>query len=325
MSVSNNEENVISKDIFKQIQSCFNENNSKASDNSKLEESILSLNSTSTSQSEVEQVNEFLNSIEYYQFEENFRKYYVDSRANCNGNFDKYVKSALKLITLIPSKKLNFSQKVEKIAKQIQEVSEFSLNLNQKNKQNKKLLVLDLDETLIHADIDFLLNKNKYEKILYFDQPYEKNIQIPLILRPHLYKFLDYISQYFEIYIFTASEKEYADTILDYIEKDKKYFSKRFYRDSCIFVEPGLYIKDLRIFKNYPIKDIIIVDNSLFSFANQINNGILVTSFYDDENDDFLECLMDYLDNIRNLNDIREANKESFNFDNIRNEILKSN
>ena len=38
-------------------------------------------------------------------FEENFYKYYVDSSQNSNGNYDKYITNALKLITLFPKKK----------------------------------------------------------------------------------------------------------------------------------------------------------------------------------------------------------------------------
>ena len=132
-------------------------------------------------------------------------------------------------------------------------------------------------------------DKNIYDATLYFDSEEEKNIPLPLIIRPGLYDFLDYASENFDLVVFTASDQDYADTIINYIEKEKKYFSFRLYRNNCLFIEPGLYIKDLRIFNNFKnMKDIIILDNSLFSFANQLNNGILITSFFDDKNDTFL-------------------------------------
>ena len=152
----------------------------------------------------------------------------------------------------------------------------------------------------------------------------EKNIPIPLILRPKLFDFLNYVKEKYELIIFTASQKNYADKIIDYIEKDQKYFSLRLYREHCIFIKPGLYIKDLRIFKNRDLKNIILIDNSIFSFAHQLNNGILVTSFYNDEDDCFLINLKDYLIYcIENCDDVRIINQQQFKFEDYKNDIIK--
>ena len=245
-------------------------------------------------------------------FEESFQKYYVDSSQNSNGNFDNYVKSGLKLISLFPN--VNYDKEIENISN--------SFNLLD-NKLNKKTLVLDLDETLIHSDLD-LIYKN-HIITLYFDSEDEdeKNIPIPLILRPGLFDFLNYAKEKFELIIFTASQKNYADTIIDYIEKEQKYFSLRLYREHCIFIKPGLYIKDLRIFKNRDLKNIVLIDNSIFSFAHQLNNGILVTSFYNDDNDFFLENLKEYLSYcIEDCNDVRIINKEQFKFEEYKNDLI---
>ena len=268
------------------------------------------------------QLNYYYNSFDYFQFEQNFKKYYVDSSKNNNGNYDNYVKSALKLISLIPFRRLEISKKVEDIKK----------NLNQNYPQspfqkNKKLLILDIDETLVHSDIDFILKEKitKYDAILHFNSEEEKNIPIPLLIRPGTKNFLDYAAQKFELIVFTASDKQYADAIIDYIEKDKKYFKMRLYRDDCLFIEPGLYIKDLRIFSDYKnLEDIIILDNSLFSFANQLNNGILITSFFNDMKDTFLENVKCYLEYIKLEKDIRIINKESFRFEEIKEDIIRN-
>ena len=248
-------------------------------------------------------------------FEESFEKYYVDSAQNTNGNFDNYIKSGLKLISLFP--KENYQKEIEKIS------NSFNL-LN--NDKNKKTLILDLDETLIHSDLD--LEYKNHIITLFFDSEEEgeeeKNIPIPLILRPKLFDFLNYVKEKYELIIFTASQKNYADKIIDYIEKDQKYFSLRLYREHCIFIKPGLYIKDLRIFKNRDLKNIILIDNSIFSFAHQLNNGILVTSFYNDEDDCFLINLKDYLMYcIENCDDIRIINQQQFKFEDYKNDIIK--
>ena len=248
-------------------------------------------------------------------FEESFEKYYVDSAQNTNGNFDNYIKSGLKLISLFP--KENYQKEIEKIS------NSFNL-LN--NDKNKKTLILDLDETLIHSDLD--LEYKNHITTLFFDSEEEgeeeKNIPIPLILRPKLFDFLNYVKEKYELIIFTASQKNYADKIIDYIEKDQKYFSLRLYREHCIFIKPGLYIKDLRIFKNRDLKNIILIDNSIFSFAHQLNNGILVTSFYNDEDDCFLINLKDYLMYcIENCDDVRIINQQQFKFEDYKNDIIK--
>ena len=268
------------------------------------------------------QLNDYYNSFDFFQFEQNFKKYYVDSSKNNNGNYDNYVKNALKLISLIPFRNLGISEKIEEIKKNLT----LTYPICPLDK-NKKLLILDLDETLAHSDLDFSLKDKiqKYDTILHFNSDEEKNIPIPLLIRPWTKEFLDYAVQEFDLVIFTASDKQYANEIIDFIEKDKKYFKMRLYRNHCLFIEPGLYIKDLRIFSDYKnIEDIIILDNSLFSFANQLNNGILITSFFSDLNDTFLENVKCYLEYIKIQKDIRLMNKESFRFEEIKEDIIRN-
>ena len=269
------------------------------------------------------QLNDYYNSFDFFQFEQNFKKYYVDSSKNNNGNYNNYVKNALKLISLIPFRNIGISEKIEEIKKNL--TMTYPICPLEKN---KKLLILDLDETLAHSDLDFSLKDKiqKYDIILHFNSDEEKNIPIPLLIRPWTKEFLDYAVQEFDLVIFTASDKQYANEIIDFIEKDKKYFKMRLYRNHCLFIEPGLYIKDLRIFSDYKnIEDIIILDNSLFSFANQLNNGILITSFFSDLNDTFLENVKCYLEYIKIQKDIRLMNKESFRFEEIKEDISRNN
>jgi len=46
-----------------------------------------------------------------------------------------------------------------------------------------------------------------------------------------------------------------------------------------------VYIKDLRVIQGYSLNDIVIVDNSLLSFALQPDNGIPISSYFFDPND----------------------------------------
>ncbi len=289
-------------------------NNEKEKEKENLNDNSLEISKSSTFDGDdIQIINEDKEKDKNFTpFEESFQKYYVDSSQNSNGNFDNYLKSGLKLISLFPN--VHYEKEIENISN--------SFNLLE-NKSNKKTLILDLDETLIHSDLD-LIYKN-HIITLYFDseEEDEKNIPIPLILRPGLFDFLNYAKEKFELIIFTASQKNYADTIIDYIEKEQKYFSLRLYREHCIFIKPGLYIKDLRIFKNRDLKNIVLIDNSIFSFAHQLNNGILVTSFYNDENDYFLYNLKEYLSYcIEDCNDVRIINKEQFKFEEYKNDLI---
>ena len=82
----------------------------------------------------------------------------------------------------------------------------------EKTSEKSYVLVLDLDETLVHF-------KNESGKARF-------------LVRPHAYNFLKNMSSHFEIIIFTAAQKDYADWILDKIDT-KSVISHRLYRDHC--------------------------------------------------------------------------------------------
>jgi CTD small phosphatase-like protein 2 len=95
--------------------------------------------------------------------------------------------------------------------------------------------------------------------------------------------------------VFTASHQSYADVVLDYLDPNRELIEYRLYRDSCIKTEEGVYIKDLRIIKNRNLKDVVIVDNAVYSFGYQLNNGIPILPFYDDKSDEEMLHLIYYL------------------------------
>lgn len=75
------------------------------------------------------------------------------------------------------------------------------------------------------------------------------------------------MSKYYEIIVFTASHSCYANVVLDYLDPNNKYITKRLYRENCIQSQEGVYIKDLRVLMNRDLANIIIVDNAAYSFA----------------------------------------------------------
>ena len=93
---------------------------------------------------------------------------------------------------------------------------------------------------------------------------------------------------------FTASDKVYADAIVDYLDPNGEIFSHRLYRDSCVETEFGL-IKDLRVVRNRKLTDMLIIDNSALSFAFNVNNGIPILPYVCNEDDEELKHLTFYL------------------------------
>lgn len=147
----------------------------------------------------------------------------------------------------------------------------FNFNIFEPPKLPKKILVLDLDETLIHSLSRFnssMLNKTKGVSI-------EVKVKGSLPTLYHIYKrpyveeFLAIVYQWFDLVCFTASIKEYADPVINYLEQQvllndimkksmkklqnelpSKIFKERYYRNSCIFLEGKGYLKDLSVLLN---------------------------------------------------------------------------
>ena len=136
-------------------------------------------------------------------------------------------------------------------------------------------------------------------------------VEISIFIRPHIKECLKKLKEHYEIVLFTASYKGYADAILNHIDPDNQLFDYRLYRDHCIqFYNNAFLVKDLRIIRNRDLKDIVLVDNSAISFLPQLENGVPILPFYDHEDDDveFLD-LTRYLMSIKDKDDLRICNK----------------
>ena len=64
-------------------------------------------------------------------------------------------------------------------------------------------------------------------------------------------------------------------------------------------------VKDLRVLGNRKLKDIVILDNSVISFAGQPDNGIYIPTYEGEEEDKELLKILDFLKNIAGVDDVR--------------------
>ena len=130
-------------------------------------------------------------------------------------------------------------------------------------------LVLDLDETLVH----------------FFYTPSGGTF----LIRPYCLQFLEEMGKIFEIVIFTAALKDYADSILDVLDPNKILINYRLYRHHTSL--SGItFCKDLsKIGRD--LSRVLIVDNLADNFKLQPNNGIQIYTWIDDMKDTQLNDL----------------------------------
>ena len=126
------------------------------------------------------------------------------------------------------------------------------------------------------------------------------------------------LANHFELGIYTASEKEYADKALDLIDGNRDLFSFRLYRDRCIEANSRSYFKDLRILQNRRVQDCLLIDNNIFSFGFQLSQGIPILSFTGDQKDKELIRLQHFLLLLNKVNDLSAFLNKYFGWDIIR-------
>ena len=142
------------------------------------------------------------------------------------------------------------------------------------------------------------------------------------MVRPGVNKFLTELSQYFEIVIYTAALKDYADWILNSIDR-KKVISHRIYRQHTLR-KKNYAIKNLNLIGR-EIEKTIIIDNIGENFEHtNPDNGLQIVSWYDDLDDTELDKYITFLKEmvLRKIPDVREViSKYRYDFDSFVNSL----
>lgn len=169
------------------------------------------------------------------------------------------------------------------------------LGVKDKKFGNKKCLVLDLDETLVHSSFKYLRSAD-------FVIPVEIDNQIHhvyVIKRPGVDEFLEKVGKWFEVVVFTASVLKYGDPLLNKLDIHKSVHH-RLFRDSCYNYQ-GNFIKNLSQLGR-PLSDSIIIDNSPASYIFHPQHSIPISSWFSDTHDNELLDLLPFLEDVSKPN-----------------------
>lgn len=159
---------------------------------------------------------------------------------------------------------------------------------------DRLLLVLDLDETLIHASE------------IELDRPADfRALRYHVYRRPHLQRFIDHALANFEVGVWTSSGKLYAAAVVEALFPPQ---SLRFVwsRERCSITRDwttGEYMNRKRLQKlkrhGYRLERMLAIDDTPSKHSYNYGNLVCVREYLgEDEDDDELVQLMAYLDRL---------------------------
>jgi RNA polymerase II subunit A small phosphatase-like protein len=174
------------------------------------------------------------------------------------------------------------------------------------------LLILDLDETLIHSSMsepdwyDFHFKKG--DQIFYTQK------------RPFLSEFLSIIKLNFDLAVWTASSYGYATEIvknIGLVEDDLIFF---YHKEMCTLrydydLQKYYGIKKLEKIKSFrPLERVLIVDDIMETAQHNYGNLIRIKPFDGDKNDVELLKLISYLEWIKDEPNFRRIEKRGWDY-----------
>lgn len=189
----------------------------------------------------------------------------------------------------------------------------------------KKLLILDMDETLLHTesfresgyvpegsyDFKFPLGGGGWSN----DEHWYFTLK-----RPFLDEFMKYAFDNFKVAIWTAGSSDYASEAISRAGIDKNKLEFFWTRERCTMkydFETGFKygVKNLeKVHKSlgWDLNNVLIVDDVIRTAINNYGNLIHIKEFCNDRSDIELNKLMGYLDKIKDSNNFRSIEKRGW-------------
>jgi RNA polymerase II subunit A small phosphatase-like protein len=185
--------------------------------------------------------------------------------------------------------------------------------------EHKTLLILDLDETLMHGN-ETPLEQEEAFKVFHFY----------IYLRPYLKAFLEGIKDDFLIAVWSSASDDYVKAVVENLfpedyplefvwgRKRCTYRSKRFSEGFGRYLEdyetPYFYLKSLDKVKRkgYKLERMLIVDDSPEKTQNNYGNAIYPKEFTGNLEDNELLHLLTYLKTLKDKTNVRGIEKRGW-------------
>ncbi len=184
---------------------------------------------------------------------------------------------------------------------------------NNLNITEKILLILDLDETLIHAT-----------KIKLEIKPNFKYMEYYIYKRPYLNEFLTEMSKHFKLAIWSSADDKYVNDVVELIKPTKIEFEFVWARSRCTMkhdYELDKYVHEKRLKKvkrlGFRLEKSIILDDSPEKTRDNFGNAIYASPFEGDPNDTELILLTEFLKSIKHLENVRKIEKRDWRSNNL--------
>ncbi|KAH8239928.1 hypothetical protein KR032_009404, partial [Drosophila birchii] len=174
----------------------------------------------------------------------------------------------------------------------------------------KKTLVLDMDETLITAWFNRegdhrQLPPNVPHDFKFFLSDHQCKGDVYVYKRPHVDRFLNYVSRWYDLVVFTCGTEDYASPILDFLDNGRGILTERFYRHNTVDVA-GLKAKYISLCSP-DIANVLLLDNSNIECSFNAGNCIPISSYRIGQKDEALLDLLPFLDALRFTRDVRSV------------------
>ena len=172
----------------------------------------------------------------------------------------------------------------------------------------KKLLILDIDETLIHATETPLDREADFRVAQYY-----------VYMRPHVQQFMEFCREHFHVAAWTTATPDYAALVLAHICSEDYPFEFVWCRDRCTFRGEGYdgnlrWLKDLKKVRKqgWSLDQVLMLEDQPANLLRHYGNVIRIDPFDGDPEDMELKRLMPFLLELKLAENIRTIEKRGW-------------
>lgn len=186
---------------------------------------------------------------------------------------------------------------VRDLKKYINELSIWCFFSNEiANSKRRRHLIVDFEGVLLCSSIE--VPKERYDFYVQYKAGTELFTHFAT-LRPIVKEFLESASRWYNVVLYTTTDKQYADALADKIDRKGEIFKKRLYREDCDYLD-GRYVKDLcKVSKD--MSSVVMLDCSYELY----NNKLPIEAFTGCLKDRHLVSSLIILDGLRHCDDVR--------------------